>query len=238
MLNHNINQAVFQGNLEDFKNSFDKNIDLAKLNLQGANLLESSLITSIQGQLDGKTKGNKTKIFFLILDEIKALYKINQTQALTILSHQDYSGNNIAHFLCNYGFYEILHKMLSQEEDWIKEAFNNPDKGLLFTANKFKRYPIHAAILNNHAEIVNLLMKQKNIAFLQDYKEQLPIHYAALYGNETMIENCCGDDIDLGKLNKKEYLNLKDTDANTPIMLAKENDNYVAYLYLQDLLQK
>lgn len=120
------------------------------------------------------------------------------------LSLKDDAGNSLAHMVAASGYDKVLDDILKLK----------PDAALQF--NDAHRYPIHVAILNNNLDCVKILLSIPSVVTLEDAEKRAAIHYAALYGNENIMELCC---------KKTPHLEVGDTEGKTPIILAMEADN-------------
>jgi ankyrin repeat protein len=144
-----------------------------------------------------RLKANKIKIAERLLEETS-----NDE-----LKHRDISGNTICHLMAVYGFSQLLEKLLQSHSKLALIHNNNAST------------PLHAAILNQQSQCVRVLLQVEGASTGLDAKKRMAIHYAALYGNEQIIELCCAQCPDLNAL---------DTDGKTPLILAIEAKNTTA----------
>ena len=124
--------------------------------------------------------------------------KLNTAEP-SLLEHQDDSGDTVFHLMAVSGFKRVLIECLKTAPQAV------------FISNNRMRYPIHAAILNNQADIVDVLLSIPDIALLTDASGQCALHYAARYGSPTIVKQCC---------EATPNINCLDNENRTPLMLA------------------
>ncbi len=159
-------------------------------------------------------QNNQTPMFSALLipmnhDEAFMRKKELIFQALNVaapglLTHQDNSGETVFHLMAAYGF----NALLTTEIAHVPQA--------AFIRNNYTQYPIHTAILNNRYEIARVLLNIPTVATLTDANHRAPLHYAAQYGTQDMVELCCSTSHNINSL---------DTANKTPLMLAVQYQN-------------
>ncbi|MBI2785263.1 MAG: ankyrin repeat domain-containing protein [Legionella longbeachae] len=152
-------------------------------------------------------------LFLPILHE-KALIKKKETIFRTLLAiapHlllvHDCDGNTALHHMAEQGFVPILSEVLQKNEK------------LAFVKNKASLYPIHTAILNNQPQVVDVLLAIEGVSSLGDGQNRIPLHYAARYGNSTIIQSCC---------RATSNINCQDSERKTPLLWAAIAENQEA----------
>ncbi|RUR16260.1 hypothetical protein ELY21_13340 [Legionella sp. km535] len=180
--------AALEGHLTTIKILLSLGADTCILSKQNQYPLFSALIVPILH--DAQLRQNKVKIFNLLKD------KGNQP-----LNHQDNNGNTVLHQMALQGFDELIKETLATDGE------------LAYIKNNHTHYPIHTAILNNKFESTLLLLQVKDGTTLTDSKGCSPLHYAARYSNQPLIEECCKLSINKDPL---DFL------GRTPLMLAAE----------------
>lgn len=130
-----------------------------------------------------------------------------------LISHQDNNKDTLFHLLATYGFNQLMQELLEQQSH----------SELIATPNNTHQYPIHNAILNNHIQIIRMLLKTKHVAALNDANGQVALHYAAAYGTQETVKLCH---------QATDTINVLDNLHRTPIMLAVQNKNKSAIDYL------
>ncbi len=125
------------------------------------------------------------------------------------IEHKDSSGDSVFHLMAtNQAFYPLMSELLRKDNQGA------------FYCNNHTQYPIHIAILNHQEEITQLLLfTDKKIATLSDAKRRVALHYAARYGTENIVRDCCQATTDI---------NIRDNEEKTPLILAAETGNLIA----------
>jgi len=141
-------------------------------------------------------KANRIKSFELLRDALPQ----------TLLG-QDSNGDTVLHLMTIHGLSDLV-------EDVLKT--NNE---LAYIANNQTHYPIHTAILNNHAQCAGKLLQAKGVSILKDSKDRAALHYAARYRGKDMVALCCEFTPDL---------NLRDIMGKTPLLMAAGKANLEA----------
>ena len=137
----------------------------------------------------------------------EAIVKELITIAPETIALKDNSGNSIFHLMATRGFDGLMSTLI---KDYPAGAF---------ISNNHSHFPIHTAILNNQVDIAKRLLSIDRVATLADAKRQVALHYAARYGTQAMVEECCNASTDL---------NIRDSALKTPLMLAAEAANIEA----------
>ena len=141
-------------------------------------------------------KANKETIF----------RKLWQSNPIT-LAYKDREGNTVIHRMASHGYDQLISDVLDAYTEGALQ-FNN-----------YGHYPIHSAILNNQINCAKRLLSIPTVATLADTEKRVAIHYAALYGNQEMMELC---------YEVTDNLNIGDTAGKTALMLANEAGNHLA----------
>lgn len=115
-----------------------------------------------------------------------------------IIAATDDSDNTLAHIAADNGFTSILEDM----------RVHHPS--VLRLKNSTSHSPLHRAILSNQDACTHVLIQDESLLSISDKVGRLPIHYAALSGKNSILEN----------LAKEPYLNAQDHQLKTPLMLA------------------
>ncbi len=134
----------------------------------------------------------------------EGIFKMLYEAAPDTVENPSSDGTTVAHQMARYGFKGLLKKIITQHSN------------LLLMPNNAGLLPIHAAIINNQPEVVELLLKTGKASEMLDHEKRNPLHYAALYGSEEMVNICINEDIDI---------NAVDRNGSTPLMLATQNGN-------------
>lgn len=150
-----------------------------------------------------------------LIKQKEELFRVLWGAAPESLFHQDYEGNTVFHLLASQGYNELL-----------TEVLNTAPQGALIP-NHHGEYPIHSAIINNNLSIdaVQTLLKIREVADLKNAEKCLPIHYAALYGDQEIMKACCAVTLDL---------DVRNIDGKNAYTLAQEVDNQEAMLVLRN----
>lgn len=176
-------------------------IDPTLLNKQEQSPIYSAII--LPALCSQAQKEQKTKIF----NELFA-------KDVTILSHQDTSGETILHYLARFGYEEVLQKIIS----------SSLDLSAFFIHGKWGKYPIHDAILNGYEAIFKQLLPLKSkindttldMASIIDGNGQSLLHYVAQYGSAPLVAHYC----DKISSTIDDYINQEDVNGETPLSLA------------------
>lgn len=176
----------------------NKGADAQKLNARKQYPIHSALFVPMLYE-DGLIQRKET-IFRALLP--------HSPQALTA---QDQDGNTVLHQMALHGFDKLMKEVLK----------TNPQ--LAFICNNASHYPIHTAILNHQQTIIPLLLPIKGVSVLGDAQERVPLHYAARYGTDEIVQACCQATPDI---------NIRDSEAKTPLLWAAAADNPDALMIL------
>ena len=148
-----------------------------------------------------------------LLERKSRLFDVLKEAAPFTVNAVNNAGETVAHLMAEQGFARLMSDLIQT---------NQP---LLFHNNNYSKYPIHTAILNNQLAIVRQLMLVPGMSALKDVDGRNALHYAAMYGDEAMLNACLLVD----------DLNDRDAEQKTPIILAAEFGNLVA---IEALLKK
>jgi len=164
--------------------------------------LFSALQLSIRDKNDKKMHSKKEHVFHLLW-----------SNAPDSVMHQDTSGDSVFHLMASNGFADLLSQTLEKAPEGIA------------LRNNHTRFPIHTAILNNQLSVAkHLLEHASDIANDQtDSQGRAPLHYAAMYGSDDLVELCISATKDINK---------RDTLDQTPLILAAAAHNQTAAVHI------
>lgn len=121
------------------------------------------------------------------------------------IKHLDLIHQNVAHLMAIYGHTDLLEEALLQ------------DRSLVLNRNNHGSAPIHAAIDNQQFLAVQTILTTVPEAIkLAGHKSRLPVHCAALAGDDEILRYCCNIN------HERDVINAYDDDHKTPWMLASE----------------
>lgn len=106
------------------------------------------------------------------------IFKILLPLTPELMNLQDLAGNNIAHFLANSPYSEILKELV----------LKNPK--LAQQRNNLGYYPVHHALLNNKAETLHVLIAIPGVASQEDLEGRDLMNYAQLHANKETMAVC------------------------------------------------
>lgn len=139
---------------------------------------------------------NKEMIFSILLNLVPET-----------MFYPDKQGNTIFHYMAMFGFSSLLKSCADQYAEG------------LFIWNKLRRYPIHEGIVNNQLECVQIMLDIPGVNNLSASSKRKPLHYAAMYGNQEVIDICC---------NRYADLDILTGDGVSALMLAVRANNLEA----------
>ncbi|KTD42562.1 ankyrin repeat domain-containing protein [Legionella parisiensis] len=182
-----LHQAALEGNINTVQMLLSLGADPCIINKQKQYPLFSALILPIL--YEDELRENKIKIFSLLKE------KGNQ------LLNQDKNGDTVLHKMAQHGFDSLIKEILVTHAE------------LAYIPNKHTHYPIHTAILNDQIQCVIPLLHIKDGTILVDSSGWAALHYAARYGSQDILEECC-------KLTTNK--DIPDFTGKTPLMIAAE----------------
>lgn len=136
---------------------------------------------------------------------------------------RDRFGNNVLHLIATFGFDEL-----------VEEVFHaNPELAGQATAFNAHECPIHLAILNKKESIVQklLTLDNKSLTYLNGSHHQSALHYAARYGSEELLRECCRH---FKVLPQPKDIDKRDDKGMTALAYAKERGDRVIEQILVD----
>jgi ankyrin repeat protein len=139
------------------------------------------------------------------------IFNLLKSAAPDLMKAQDIVGDTVAHKIAANGYPNLMKEIISDCPD------------VLFITDNFMQYPIHVAILNNRQEIVQMLLKVKDIPHLTNTKGELALHYAARSNNIAILNTTL-----------PFYSNLESRNEynQTPLLCAAEVGNLPAMIIL------
>jgi ankyrin repeat protein len=192
--------AAARGNLHTTETLLSLGANPLKKSTKGEPLLSTSLMLPINH--DEKMIKNKQQIFSL-------LSRLDRS----LLLEKNESGDSILHTMAIYGYNELINEMLNHSAE------------LASVSNNSMRYPIHAAILNGQHECTKILSTIPGVEKLIDSKGRNALHYAAKYGDASMVSICLKSTISKNSVDSRQQ---------TPLMLAAIAKNSSAVKELID----
>lgn len=168
-----------------------------ELNNKNEYPIKSALYTPVSIDPDFKTR--KEIIFNLLKD-----------CAPDTVKGVDDRGNTLAHAMALHGYNELMSELIREKQPIVVEP------------NNFGNSPIHTAILNAQAGIVQQLLPLPGVLD-RDKKGKRILHYAAEYGTPEIIQDCC---------NAYPKSDMRDSRRKTPLMYAAEAGNLPAVIAL------
>lgn len=142
---------------------------------------------------DKQYRTRKEEIFKCLLD-----------YAPDTLNSQDIDGNTLMHLAAEKGFDALITSLLEKN---LKLVFLENYQGLA---------PIHSAILNQQEQAVAKLLEVGDVAQIKGKNNRLPLHYAARYGNEKIMNDVCKATVNL---------NAQDDERRTAVLWAVVAEN-------------
>jgi uncharacterized protein len=121
-----------------------------------------------------------------------------------IRKSQDKQGNTVLQHMAVYGFDELAGEVLKKAPGLASRAMKTSGE-----------YPIHTAILNGRLKVAEVLFNaDAETPNRETFKLCTPLHYAARYGSQAMVELCCE--------HQKNNLDAHDREGKTPLAWAIE----------------
>lgn len=140
------------------------------------------------------------------IEQKKVIFQLLAHTAPETINMINDDGDNILHLIAVHNVFAPLIQDISQK---------HPE--LPFQLNNHGYYPIHMAILNDAAEVIQFLLQIPGMADVRGPEGRYPIHLAARNPNPFMIHECL-------KANKN-LINMQDRTSKTPLLLAAEVGN-------------
>lgn len=135
-----------------------------------------------------------------LIERKKAIfYDLIADNSGSIFSIDD-SANTLAHIAAENGFIDVLEYLLQHSLDLVRMK------------NHASHTSLHSAILSNQFDSINVLIKDNELLAIADKHGRLPIHYAAMYSNSSMLESFA----------RAPYLDSLDLNLKTPLISAAE----------------
>ena len=186
--------AAVNGHVQTVHTLLEQGADPALLNRQLQLPVDSALMVPML--YDQALVINKEAIFNALCARVS-----------TTLTHQDYAGDSVLHFMASASpgsdvFVSLFKPLLEQ------------NTLAAFCANYHSHYPIHTAILNNKPSIVHALLQIPGVAQLKDNQGRVALHYAANHASKDVFDDCLAA--------APELLSLADDYGKTPEMLRAE----------------
>merc|ERR1711892_782684 len=151
------------------------------------------------------------KWIFGRLDEYNSSYKNDIIQTRTY-----HSGETVLHVAAKHGFSDIMRILLDTPdiEAYIKENPHAEDESGK-TIQGFT--PVYHAIVNDHPDIVKMLLEKENIVLDNDWTGWCALEHAATAGKSRIVEMIL-EHPDI-------YVNVRNQDNRTPLILATLNNH-------------
>ena len=187
--------AAVDGDLDRVKEFIEQDADAANaLNIDNQPPLFSILY---RGGLESPEKiAAREEAFNLLWDATSP----------AIRTSQDKQGNTVLQLMAVYGFDELASKVLKEAPGLASRYMKTSGE-----------YPIHTAILNGRLGVAEVLFNaDAETANRKTFKLCTPLHYAARYGSQAMVELCCE--------HQKNNLNALNREGKTPLALANSTE--------------
>lgn len=131
------------------------------------------------------------------------IFQLLQAKIPKLLNAVDHAGDTVVHLMASDGFDTLIKKLPEQ-------------KAIVFTANNFKKYPIHVAILNQQLQAAQALLAIDGVSKVMDAESRTSLHYAAQYGTKEFAIICYKNGAEL---------EARDDYAMTPLLIAAKYGN-------------